>query len=938
MEGRPPPTANKALQKYVSELRKTLAASVLHTTTVGYRLDVDDDAVDARRFERLVDDRRYDEALALWRGDVLSDLSDAAFAVPERARLDELRLFGSEARFDEQLSAGRHAEIVAELTELAETHRLRERLTAQLMLALYRSGRQVEALRAFDRHRRQLAEEVGVEPAVELRELEGAILRHDRSLDLERAGRGDDEEQSRPRELPLALTSFIGRTAELESGDRNPSDHRLVTLTGPGGVGKTRLASEIASRAANRFPGGVRLVDLGSIHDPGLVVDAVVRAFAIDTHHAPDEMTALLAALAHRPPSLIVLDNCEHLVAACAGLAGSVLRSCPEVRMLATSRRPLGVDGEYVRPVTPLSEVDAVSLFVDRARLAGTEQPDDPVIADICRRIDGLPLAIELAASQLRVMSTTEIAGRLDHQLRFHRGAPEPSPRQRSLGEMVQWSYADLPSTTQQVFARLGVFTSSLTLRAAEAVASGQRIPPADVLGHVTTLVDHSLLGRELGSTSATRYRLLETLRIFALERLEESGVTSDARRDHADFYSGLADEAANHLIGPDEVLWQSQLEIEEANFDAALAWAAEHDPATALRLAVALWPYWSLRWKERRAVDYLSELLGRSDLDVPDDLLAWAYAAAGDLAGNAGDARRAMPWSTNAVAAFRRLGDEQGLSQALLALGSALGNRGALDDADAALSEALEIARRRDDNLLAARAFDRTFHVAARRGDHQLASEISRSEVDAWVTLGSARGEATALRRRAVALVYLDQLDEAEALCRRALEIWEQCADVPASIAHVVTTLADIARLRGDHADAIALYDKALSDPPSRRGRALHRVHLQEPGDDRRRGRRSRLRHRTLPTPHPRTPPTRRRSRARRMLRGPGRHRRRHRTLRRRRHAPRRGRRSSSAHRLQSLCRQNRGHIRSVARRSGGAGSAVVRRGLCPRRRTAGR
>ena len=336
---------------------------------------------------------------------------------------------------------------------------------------------------------------------------------------------------------------------------------------------------------------------------------------------------------------------------------------------------------------------------------------------------------------------------------------------------------------------------------------------PGDVLGHITTLVDHSLLGRELGSTSATRYRLLETLRIFALERLDEAGESLDARRAHADFYWSLADEAASHLIGPDEVLWQSQLEVEEANFDAALAWTAEHDPAMALRLAVALWPYWSLRWKERRAVAYLGELLDRADLEVPDDLLAWALTAAGDLAGNAGDARRALPWSTDAVAAFRQLGDEQGLSQALLALGSALGNRGALDEADAALSEALEIARRRDDNLLAARAFDRTFHVAARRGDHQLAAEISRSEVDAWVTLGSARGEATALRRRAVALVYLDQLDEAEALCRRALEIWEQCADVPASIAHVITTLADIARLRGDHTEAIALYDEALSD-----------------------------------------------------------------------------------------------------------------------------
>ncbi len=813
-DGRPPPTANKALQKYVSELRKALVAPVLRTTPAGYVLDVDDGAVDARRFEQLVDARRYEEALGLWHGDVLSDLGDAAFAVPERARLDELRLFAQEARFDGQLADGRHAELVAELAELAENHRLRERLTAQLMLALYRSGRQVEALRAFDRHRRQLAEDVGVEPAIELRELEGAILRHDRALDLERREAGDLNEPQRPRELPLPLTSFVGRTAEMAGGDGQLRNHRLVTLTGPGGVGKTRLGLGDRGAVAERFPGGVRLIDLGSVGAAELVVGAVARGFAVDPRHAPDETTALLAALAHRPPSLIVLDNCEHVVKASGQLVVSVLRSCPDVRVLATSRRPLGVDGEYVRPVAPLSQVDAVSLFVDRARLAGAEPADVPEIVNICRRMDGLPLAIELAASQLRVMGTAEIADRLGDQLHFHRGVPDPSPRQGSLGDMVRWSYDLLPPATQQVLPasacsphhsrwrrpRPWIRRSNPTGRGAWSRHDARRPLPARARAGPDR-------GDPVSASSSTSH--------IALERLEESGGgRSDARRAHADFYRRLAEEAAGHLIGPDEVLWRSSLEVDEANFDIAVVWASDHDPTMALRLAVALWPYWSLRWNERRAVAYLRELLDRPDLDVPDDLLAWALAAAGDLASNPGDARRAVRMvDRRRRRVFRRLGDEHGLSLALLALGSALANRGALDDAEAALVEALDIARRRDDNHLAARAFDRTFFVAVRRGDHELAAEISRSEIDAWVTLGSARGEATALRRRAVAVLRLGQLDEAETLCCRALEIWDQCDDVPASIAHVITTLADIARLRGEHAEAISLYDKALGD-----------------------------------------------------------------------------------------------------------------------------
>ena len=494
----------------------------------------------------------------------------------------------------------------------------------------------------------------------------------------------------------------------------------------------------------------MRLVDLGSLGDGELLVSAVVREFALDTDHAPDDTTALLAAPTHRPPNLIVLDNCEHLVRATAELVDAVLRSCPDVRVLATSRRPLGVSGECVRAVAPLPEADAVSLFVDRAILAGAEPADDPGVVDICRRVDGLPLAIERGCQSAPGDEHGGVADRLEDQLQFHRGAAEPSPRQGSLGDMVRWSDDLLVAATCQVFARLGVFASLLTLAGAEVVGADDRTAPKQVLGHVTALVDHSLLGREPGSRSATRYRLLETLRLFALDRLDESGAAADARHADADFYRRVADEAAPHLIGPDEVRSQSRLEIEEPNFDVALRWAADHDPEMALRLCVALWPYWSLRWNERRGVAYISAILYGSGLDVPEDLLAWALTAAGDMASNPGDARRLSPGQpmrslhSDAPATSTGCRSHSSLSDRRSATGARPTRR--TSHWSKRWTSPAGVA------TISSRRVPSTAHsTSPRAGKLELAAEISRSEIDAWVALGSARGEATALRRRAV-------------------------------------------------------------------------------------------------------------------------------------------------------------------------------------------
>ena len=680
------------------------------------------------------------------------------------------------------------------------------------MLALYRAGRQVTALRVFHRHRRLLAEEVGVEPAAELRELEAAILRHDPSLDpvspvprIEATERGT---------IPIALTSFIGRGGELGSAVRAIDENRLVTLTGPGGVGKTRLAVEVARRIRDRFPGGVRIIDLAGVQRHDLVADAVATAFDIDTRDASDEVAAVAAALAHRSPCLLVLDNSEHLVEAVAAVAVAILGAAATVRMLATSRRPLGVDGEFVHPVRPLPDGDAVRLFTERARMSTTEaEVPTSEASEICRQLDGLPLAIELAASQLRVISAAEIAARIGDQLRFRGAASGASPRQGSLGEMVQWSYDLLAPAVRSTFARLGVFASSMTLEAAEAVCASRGTVRRDVLGHITTLVDHSLLIREHVAVPPSRYRLLETLRLFALERLVEGGGGRRARRAHAEYFVELVERGGPQLWGPDERVWRLRLEADEPNVRAAMVWAGEHDPVLLMRLAVALWPYFEARWHERHdhGVAVLDSLI-EQDVDAPEELRARALTAVAAMGGNRGDARHAIPRGFEAVDAFRRLRDERGLTEALAALGAALCNQGCLDEAEVAVAEGLALASRRDDTRLVAPMLAVAGAVARRRGDHVRAAELNRGELAAWREVGSRRGEAFALRRLAVSRLQLGATDEAARLCDRALDIWKDLDD-PAGVAHVQTTLADIARFRGDLVDAVGRYDTALVD-----------------------------------------------------------------------------------------------------------------------------
>ncbi|MFF5187185.1 BTAD domain-containing putative transcriptional regulator [Streptomyces sp. NPDC000345] len=540
----PPAGAANALQSQVSRLRRRLAPHAgIEATPVGYRVTAPPDAVDVHRFERpaargrtalAAGDparaaARLREALALWRGPALPDLPDAH---AERARLDALRLAAVQDRVEADLALGGGPELVPELRGLLAAHPLSERLYGQLMRALHAGGRPAEALTVYEEARRTLADELGADPSAELAALHLELLH----------GGGP----ARPA-LPAQLTRFVGREAEHARISEALSETRLVTLTGPGGAGKTRLAIEAArARAEPSGPGAARtrvdvcFVELAPLTEGARVPYAVLTALGVREGFrtpAGDATDRLLAALQEREV-LLVLDNCEHLVQDTARLSALLLAGCPGVRVPATSRESLGITGEVLVPVPPLPPDPAARLFVDRARAVRPGFGGHARVAGICAALDGLPLAIELAAARLRTLTPGELADRLDDRFRLlSRGDRSKAPRHRTLRAVVEWSWDLLDEEERELARRLTVFAGGATLEAVEAVC---RLPyPEDVLA---SLVEKSFL-----EVCEGRYRMLETIRVFAAgERTGEA----DLRDAHAGYFLRLAERAEPYLRG----------------------------------------------------------------------------------------------------------------------------------------------------------------------------------------------------------------------------------------------------------------------------------------------------------------------------------------------------------------------------------------------------
>ncbi|MBC8092675.1 MAG: AfsR/SARP family transcriptional regulator, partial [Pseudonocardia sp.] len=640
----PPADATNALHRLVSRLRKALPQEAVEGRTNGYRLTVDPDVVDAVRFERLVgraddDPRLLHEALALWRGAAMQDvgLPDSAAFNAAVTRLEGLRLTAVEDRCDAEIGRGHGATLLTELTDLVAAHPVRERLVAALMRALAAAGRDTAALLVFQRTREALADALGVDPSPELSAVHVALLRGE--LGRRESGR---REENRKTNLRATLTSFVGRDADVAAVHGLVADHRLTTLIGPGGAGKTRLASE-AARTLD-LPDGVWLVELAAGSADGDVVQAALTALGLrdallGASPNTDPVDGLIAAIREREV-LLILDNCEHLIEAAAAFADRLLGECPRLRILATSREPLGITGETLWPVEPLglpadagpggiASSPAVRLLRDRAGAVrkdlGADEHTLSTMARVCRALDGMPLAIELAAARLRTMSIDQLADRLDDRFRLlTSGSRTALPRHRTLRAVVDWSWELLSEAERTVLSRLSVFSGGAGLDAAERVCLGAAVERDQVLELLTSLAEKSLL--VTAGDGAPRYRMLTTIREYAADRLAEAGESDRARQAHLAYFTELAETADPHLRRAEQLEWLATLEADHHNLSAAMRVAiAAGDAPAAMRLAAAAGWYW---WLGGRRTEGFELLIAATELpgEVTDSVRAMTY------------------------------------------------------------------------------------------------------------------------------------------------------------------------------------------------------------------------------------------------------------------------------------------------------------------------
>ena len=713
----PPPSAHHLVQVYVSRLRALLGerrdGMRIARDGPGYVLRLEAGELDAERFLEAVGrgrqlrerdpeaaDEILSEAMRLWRGTPFADLPDAPPAVQDEARyLARQHLEALETWFDVRLQLGRHHELVPELAELVSQRPYDEALHVQLVLALYRCGRQAEALQTARALQARLREELGIAASQPVRDLYRDLLLQAPRLSL--------EPPAPPGNLPTRLTSFVGRSQELQELSELLEASRLLTLTGPGGIGKTRLALETARRMRAQFPGGIWWIDLAPVRDPGGVLDELARVLGVRVTTGVPLADAVNRALSRRR-ALLLLDNCEHLAPAVAEVADTLLGATTGPRMLATSRVPLGLEHERRWLVPPLGlppeagsfaelgASDASRLLLERAHAVNPSFELDAstaeAAAELCRRLDGLPLAIEMAAARLSRFTPQELIRQLDQRFAvLELAAVDGLARHRTLEAALDASYLLLSETERMVFERLSVFVGPFDLDAAAAVGSVDKGASRPLAG-VTALLHASLLTPEQDGSEA-RVRLLETIREYGAAHLRDHGGEEGARRVHADYHLNLAEQAGAALGSPDFAPWMDRLAESYAELRQALAWSLDHDDrAATLRAIPALHEFWYRRGDAREAVRWTAKMLEGDLASVPRRLLAELHIAAGFGAELANDLTTAAFHTDKAVRLSREAGYTPGLITGLWGQANAAFTRGDLDSARNYASEAIAI------------------------------------------------------------------------------------------------------------------------------------------------------------------------------------------------------------------------------------------------------
>jgi predicted ATPase/DNA-binding SARP family transcriptional activator len=784
--GEPPDGAATTLRSYVSRLRTALGGDIaIGRGPAGYVLDVPADAVDVVQFERqvrtgrtLVERGRHrraaqalTRALELWRGTPFAGLADDGALRGVRVRLEELRLLALESRYEAALALGQDATLVDELEGLVEDHPFRERLWRHLMLALYRAGRQADALAAYHRARSALDEQLGIEPSEDLQTLEAAILRQDVPPPTAAADAA--------RGLPVALTSFVGRSAELDDVLALLRRSRLVSLVGVGGVGKTRLAIEVARRAVDDLIDSVVFVDLAALQDPAHVVPHVASTLGLREEAGRDLGDALQERIAGSD-LLIVLDNCEHVRAAAAELSQRLLASTPELRILATSREVLDVPGEAPYPVPPLGVPDgdgdeaaraseAVRLLVDRATLVRRDlRVDDATwetAARICRDLEGLPLAIELAAARAKALSLDEIAERIQDRFRFLVSWRRLSAaRHRTLAEAMDWSYELLATDEQQLLARLSVFPAGATLASVAEVCLDGDTDEAERL--LERLVDASLVVPR-DSALGTRYRLLETVRQYAAGQLAEADVEALNRR-HAQRARAIAQATHLSVEGTGQMMSFELAHEELASIRAAIRWAIGADPSLGLEIACGVERMWVSSYA-REGVAIFTELL---EQDVPDALRARGLRCRGGCRFTSGQYAASAEDYEAALEIHRRAGEQRYVAHLMTRIAVEAERSGDVAHARALIEEAAALAgedRVPPDRYVATGVLA---DLAFREGRVEEGMRLLEREEQLAAEEGDEWWQLNANLRLADRLIDAGRLDQARRAARMALQL----------------------------------------------------------------------------------------------------------------------------------------------------------------------
>ncbi len=779
---RDPPAA---LRTQISRLRRALgpAGGSLVTAAGGYRLSLQRRQLDAARFEDALaaatqaDGERglriLDEALGLWRGPALAEFADRPFAQPEAVRLEELRVVARERRAELVLSLGPAEDAVAALQAIVAEHPERERARGLLMQALYQGGRHTEALATFRSWRGYLAEDLGLDPSPALERIEQDILRHALPMAQSLA-------QPVRRALPLPVTSFVGRDEDRLAVTELLGEVRLLTLHGPGGVGKTRLALEVIARIGTGYRDGICFCDLAAIARPASVTRAIATAAGVSERafrRLDDQLIEALAGL----KLLLVLDNCEHVADGIAVIAHRLLRETRDITVLATSRERLEVDGEHVWPVKPLPAdgpgSPAVRLFLDRARAAdpaaGQETGDAEAIADLCAGLDGLPLAIELAAARLPGTTAGQLADNLQDRFGLLTAGHRADSRHRSLRAVADWSYQLLTTAQRRLFDELSVFRGWFDIGAARAITAPDD-DGIEVARLVLHLVDRSLIiaGRDGG---AARYRMLETLRGYGLERLQERGELDAARGRHARWAVELVTQAARGLRGAGEAGWAARLDSHIGDLRAAHSWLTGHDTELSLRMCAELHWYALLRCQS--------------------EVFRWAEVSAAAAAGSR------SPFYPQALASA--------------AWGAVY--RGDLQAADTGAHAALDAAQGLAP-ITARRALEALGDVAIYTGDLDRAADRYLRAYDLSVEAGDWLDAAWDAGSAAVALAYGNHLTEASRLASKGRDAAVR-SGAPSALALVLSVLGEIT---------------ATTDPGQARQHLQRAVELAQPAGSR--------------------------------------------------------------------------------------------------------